>query len=202
MGDGRKLAPDEFAAWYSPALTLGLLDTVNFENVANAVHLALVSGDLTAAAATLTFEGASLHLTCLPSSIWVTWPPQADHRFWATGNLLRPIAGRDAAINAYGVRFDPAELARLFPRLSVRPQVAADPAGSAAKGGRPAGKNGEPIALVTARLLRLSAGELTAYTAEAAAAELIEQYRALGLQPPSPDNARRDAAGILRAVRN
>lgn len=79
---------------------------------------------------------------------------------------------------------------------------ALDEAKSTRKGGRPAGKNGEPIARLTKHLLSLSESDLANYTVEAATADLIEHYRGLGLQPPSPDNANRDAAGVLRTVRN
>jgi hypothetical protein len=69
-------------------------------------------------------------------------------------------------------------------------------------GGRPAGKDGEPIARVTLRLLNLSAEKLATYTHEALGSELIDEYKSLGLAPPSLDNAKRNAGGILRAVRS
>lgn len=200
MGFGQTVSRDDFNSWHSPALTLGLLDWVNFENVANIVHPALVSGALKAAAETMVVEVAARHLCVLPASIWATWPPQADLRFWVTGNLVRQIQGQSAGISAYGVRFDPSGLAHLFPQIAT-PPVSLEP-GTMAKGGRPAGKNGEPIAGVAKRLLALPPDELASYTAEAVATDLVEEYQRLRLQPPSPDNAKRDAAGILRAVRN
>ncbi|QNA83883.1 hypothetical protein G4G27_07700 [Sphingomonas sp. So64.6b] len=201
MGDDDTISRDDFATWYSPALTLGLLDTVNFESVARLVHPALASGDLRTTAETLTVEDAAAHLKRLPASLWVTWDARLDLRFWATANLIRQIHGQSTGISAYGVRFDPAGLARLFPGMAKRPESTEAPTPQA-KGGRPAGKNGEPIARIAKRLIALTAGELVLYTAEAVASELISEYQRLNLQPPSPDNARRDAQGILRAVRN
>lgn len=200
MGESNTISREDFTAWYSPALTLGLLDRINFENVARLIHPALSSGFVKAVTETLTIEGAAVHLAELPASVWTTWTPQADLRFWATGNLIRPIQGKGTAISAFGVRFDPAGLALIFPDIAS--PVGTQPSYPPAKGGRPAGKNGEPIASMAKRLLGLPAGELASYTAEAVAAELVEEYRRLNLQPPSPDNAKRDAAGILRAVRN
>ena len=70
------------------------------------------------------------------------------------------------------------------------------------RGGRPSGKHGEPIARITMRLVALPPEKLAAYTAAALALELIEEFKRLTLDPPSLANAERDAAGILRAVRN
>ncbi|MGY4398084.1 hypothetical protein ACVWZA_003286 [Sphingomonas sp. UYAg733] len=200
MGKDQANARD-LAAWYSPALALGLLNHINFENVAKQIGPALASGHLTAAATTLTIGDAAMHSTDIPSSLWATWSAQKDLRFWATGNLIRPIEGSRDAINAFGVRLDPVGLALLFPNLGGPPAFVE--AGLVSiKGGRPAGKNGEPIAGVAKRLLALTEADLASYTAEAVATELVEEYRRLHLQPPSSDNAKRDAAGILRAVRN
>ncbi len=69
------------------------------------------------------------------------------------------------------------------------------------KGGRPAGKDGEPIARLTLRMRDKSREELRRYTAESLSLDLLEEYRKLGLDLPSADNARRNAAGILRVVR-
>jgi hypothetical protein len=69
------------------------------------------------------------------------------------------------------------------------------------KGGRPAGKDGEPIARVTLRMSTKSPGGLQRSTANAIGVELIEKYLNQGLDPPSGPNACRSAAGILRAVR-
>jgi hypothetical protein len=76
------------------------------------------------------------------------------------------------------------------------------PASAPRRGGRPAGKYGEPIARITLRLAALPPEKLARYTAEALGLELIAEFKSLGLSPPSEDNAARDAAGILRVVRN
>lgn len=68
-------------------------------------------------------------------------------------------------------------------------------------GGRPSGKHGEPIARITIRLIGQTDKQRAATTAASLANDLIDEYRALDLPPPSLDNAERDAAGILRAVR-
>jgi hypothetical protein len=73
--------------------------------------------------------------------------------------------------------------------------------GTRNKGGRPSGKAGEPISRITMRLMKLSREELLTQTASALALDLISEYARLNLLPPSPSNAEREAAGILRAVR-
>lgn len=69
-------------------------------------------------------------------------------------------------------------------------------------GGRPSGKAGEPIARLTIRLMTLSSEELADQTASALAIDLIAEYKRLNLLPPALSNAEREAAGILRALRN
>jgi hypothetical protein len=75
-------------------------------------------------------------------------------------------------------------------------------AGKGNKGGRPSGKAGEPIARITIRLMKLSREELGTQTSSALAQELIAEYARLNLLPPALSNAEREAAGILRALRN
>ena len=70
------------------------------------------------------------------------------------------------------------------------------------KGGRPSGKAGEPIARLTIRLMKLSSEELQTQTASALALDLMAEYTRLNLIPPALSNAEREAAGILRALRN
>lgn len=82
------------------------------------------------------------------------------------------------------------------------PQYKETPKEPQRKGGRPAGKYGEPIARLTLRLSKLSVGELAKFTQDSLGRDLIEEFKKLGLDPPSLDNATRDAAGILRAVRS
>ncbi len=201
MGSGQNISHGEYTTWFSPALTLGLLGDLNFENVVRLIHPALSAGEIRTAAATATVEEAAMHLVLLPASIWKSWDAREDLRFWVTGNLILQIQWQKTGISAYGIRFDPVGLVKLFPSLGTSPKRTSPPALST-KGGRPAGKNGEPIAGIAKRLIALTTSELASYTAEAVAAELIEEYRRLGLQPPSSDNAKRDAAGVLRAVRN
>lgn len=67
------------------------------------------------------------------------------------------------------------------------------------KGGRPAGTNGAPMAAFMLKLQSMGREEALALTEEALGAELRAEYKPLGLKPPHPDNARRDAKGV-RAV--
>ena len=198
---GFHISPEEFSTWHSPALVLGLVPTLNFERVALDVQVALAKLDLVAAATTLTMNGTTIHHNKVPGGFWTHWLKYSDPRFWVTGDIVFEVLPPGSRIILYGVRFDPAGIARLFPGLAAKPE-AFESSPLAAKGGRPAGKNGEPIARVTKRLIALPPTELATHTAEAVSADLVEEYRRLELQPPSPDNAKRDAAGILRAVRN
>jgi hypothetical protein len=74
--------------------------------------------------------------------------------------------------------------------------------GKGNKGGRPSGKAGEPIARITIGLMKLSREELATQTASALALDLVAEYARLSLRPPTLSNAEREAAGILRALRN
>lgn len=87
-------------------------------------------------------------------------------------------------------------------RAAESPAPPALPPPERTKGGRPAGKDGEPIARVTKRLLALNEAELGRCTAESVGTELVGEYTSLGLSPPSFDNAKRNASGILRSVQN
>ena len=68
--------------------------------------------------------------------------------------------------------------------------------------GRPGGKNGEPIAVLTIKLMGLPEDQLQSYTAEAAGAELQDFFEMLGTPARNIDNCRKDAAGVLRQVRS
>lgn len=114
-----------------------------------------------------------------------------------------------------GVRFDPVSFRQAFDlpassppadqEVDANPPTAPPPAKPTkrvtGKGGRPAGKHGQPMARVTRRLLKMSPGDLASCTVDSVAAELTAEYQELGLPPPHPDNAWKDAAGILRVVR-
>jgi hypothetical protein len=67
--------------------------------------------------------------------------------------------------------------------------------------GRPGGKNGEPIAALTIKLMGSDEPTLASYTAEAAGAELQSFYATLGTPARGTENCRKDAAGVLRQVR-
>lgn len=66
--------------------------------------------------------------------------------------------------------------------------------------GRPAGKNGEPIAMFVMRVQAEGVDTLDALTDEALGAMLREEYVRLGLTAPESTNAKRDARGVLRAL--
>jgi hypothetical protein len=67
--------------------------------------------------------------------------------------------------------------------------------------GRPGGKNGEPIAALTIKLMQTDESTLASYTAEAAGTELQGIYTMLGSPARGIENCRKDAAGVLRQVR-
>ena len=181
-----------------------MFDGTNFHAVAKAIERELIAGRIIAGAATLTFEGATRHQVRIPASLWRGWHSQDDTRFWVTGDLARLMADRfgkvdiNRRIEAFGVRFEPRGIEAL---LSVRPPARPDSRPQGRSGGRRPRTTGEPIARVVLRLLALPASELAAYKVDALAAELIDEYRALGINPPHFENASRDAAGILRALR-
>lgn len=66
--------------------------------------------------------------------------------------------------------------------------------------GRPAGKNGEPIAMFVLRVQADDVGKLDGYSQDALGAMLQEEYRRLGLKPPENTNAGRDARGVIDAL--
>lgn len=170
----------------------------------------LTAGAIPAAAEKLIVDGKVLGLSGIPKEVW---PAMRDERFWSTDFFQVPVGKSN--VTAFGVKLDPHAIIAHAPPRAERPPLAplnlsslieesspptAPP--SRAKGGRPAGKHGEPIARVTKRLFKMSTAELSRCTTESVATELIEEYRKLGVPPPHMDNARRDAAGILRAVRD
>lgn len=66
--------------------------------------------------------------------------------------------------------------------------------------GRPAGKNGEPIAMFVLRVQAEGVEAVNAYTDDALGAMLKEEYDRLRLPAPENTNAARDARGVLRAL--
>lgn len=201
MSAKRTIPPAEFAAWHRPVAALAILEDANFHTAASTIAKGLVAGGITAAAETLTFEGATVHRALIPAGLWRGWDCGKDFAFWVTGDFFRIVADpgslqADHRVEAFGVRFAPRGLEPLLGALmepsSRRPKTPS--------AGRRAGKNGEPIARVVKGLLKLPSPQLADYKVETVAAELAEQYRALGLNPPHPDNAKRDASGILRAL--
>lgn len=73
--------------------------------------------------------------------------------------------------------------------------------GAPRSSGRAGGKNGEPIASLTIKLMTLPMEELSRYTADAAGAELQQFFVMSGVGGRNADNCKKDAAGVLRAVR-
>lgn len=148
------------------------------------------------------------HLVVVPTWVWSRELGEQED-FWDTGYLERGLPNRGLDINAnrwirlFDIRFWPEGLPGGADSVSdaTKPEVN-EPSMGKPKGGRPSGKHGEPIARITMRMLSLPPQELASFTAASLAQELIAEFKRLNLVPPSLDNAERDAAGILRAVRN
>jgi hypothetical protein len=127
---------------------------------------------------------------------------------WMSGNLVSTDHRHRRAwrkIEAFALEVRRDQLERLFPHQADGSADTGTSSPSASAGrekrGRPSGRNGEPIAHVTIRLMNMEPGEFERHTATAVAEDLIEEYRKLALAPPNLSNAESDAAGILRAVR-
>ncbi|SFO02437.1 hypothetical protein [Sphingomonas sp. OK281] len=74
-----------------------------------------------------------------------------------------------------------------------------DPAARRGRG-RPAGKNGEPIAMFVLRVQAEGIDVLDGLSDDALGAMLKEEYLRLGLNLPENTNAARDARGVMRAL--
>jgi len=190
---------EEFEAWLHPSDVIEHYHQQREIDPKALVVGMLSDGLLQAAAGQLILNGRDHGLSIIPREAWRL---AAGFDVWSTGRFrLTHLGGGDPiTISAYDVRIDPK--IREVAGPAIAPNSVPTAPVKTAKGGRPAGKHGEPIARVTKRLLALLPEQLASYTADALAAELAEEYRKLSLQPPSLPNARRDAAGILRAVRN
>ncbi len=77
------------------------------------------------------------------------------------------------------------------------PPVADQPRG---KGGRPAGKDGAPIAAFTVRLQAMGEIKARSCTVPELGALLSEEYTRLGLKPPNYLNAERNARGVRAEI--
>jgi hypothetical protein len=97
----------------------------------------------------------------------------------------------------YGVRFRASQIYELAGVPAGEPEDP-QPEEKKGKGGRPSGKNGEPIATFTIRLLNRWPVE---DSHDALGAELEAVYAELKLGKPAPDNARKDAVGVLEAIK-
>jgi hypothetical protein len=104
-------------------------------------------------------------------------------------------------MNAHDVRFHPTDVAKLAGSRPSNTSQSPNISGSKRRGGRPSGSHGEPIARVTLKLVELNKIDLARYTATSLGIELEAAYRIAGLSPPTPVNAEKIAAGILRVVR-
>lgn len=115
-----------------------------------------------------------------------------DDDLYAYGDLdLSQVVIPDVLANAQ-VRDDSPELGEVGTSLDLPMKRSR---------GRSGGKNGEPIAALTIKLMAMDDLALAACTADSAGAELQGIYAALGDHNRNFDNCSRDAAGILRAVR-
>jgi hypothetical protein len=217
---------EEFASWLRPRDALSRLGVAGEANSKNEIAARILQGSIRMAALSSSKAGHKQERTQQPSLI----DPNYLHRpwvaewaeFWSLGQVLfvfdptplegfavLNIVGSTGSIGQpeihifHGVRLDPVAMFREFD-LDLLPGTAVpqrEGSAAARKGGRPAGMHGEPIARVTLRLSAMSVEEFRTYTAEALSVELIEEFRAEGLKPPSDVNALRDAAGILRVLR-
>lgn len=145
-------------------------------------------------------NGQDRGLALIPSELW---PEMARSDVWLTGRFRFASNGeadKPVSTSAYDVRVD--RDPRTLPERAPSPPTPSRKAtGTGKRAGRPSGTNGEPIARLVKRLLLLPADELAAFKVEALTSELVAEYRALDLPAPHEDNARRDARGILRALR-
>ncbi len=85
-------------------------------------------------------------------------------------------------------------------RLSASANSSAIVADTRKGRGRPAGKNGEPIAMFVLRVQAEGIEQLEGLSDDALGAMLKEEYLRLGLNLPENTNAARDARGVLRAL--
>lgn len=210
----KPIADEEFARWLSPPATLDALPAAwGQEAKLKLLRRALGDGMVQCGAGHSIWRAGKRRekrANCLLTrAIWEYWRVN-DRMFWDTGNIsfeevidptdAAPSSQHEAAIiDAYEIRFNPAGVARLAGQvIAAQPKTLAT---DIRQGGSPGGKHGEPIARTTIRLIHLSAQEIERYTGSSLAIELMNEYRELGLPPPSETNAQRLSAGILKAVR-
>lgn len=135
-------------------------------------------------------------------------PPNCYHHVPYQGRCLVKLNSADLAdasdtgrrqdYYAYGILFQRfGEVASNSEDLSDTPHNAE----VRNRGGRPAGNHGEPAAILTMRLVKLSDAELQRYTVAALVLELRDVYHRLGIPTPSEQSLKTNAGGILRAVR-
>lgn len=126
--------------------------------------------------------------------------------FWDEVQRLRPAPLGGGHVDAAPPAALPTISATsILPRLPVVPDnhiAAASPASTTHRRGkgRPAGKNGEPIAMFVLRVQAEGSEKLDGLSDDALGAMLKEEYFRLGLNQPENTNAARDARGVLRAL--
>lgn len=194
-----ELSEETFAEWWHPCDIIEHYHQQRELDPRSLVADMLADGLLRAGAQPFILNGRDHGLALIPREIW---PLAAGSEVWleARFRFMHLRAKGDITVSAYNVKIDPELQAVPAPAATKAP---AKPLASkeVRRGGRPAGTNGEPIARVTMRLLAMSPAEIGSYKVEALTSDLIAEYRALGLNPPHEDNAKRDASGILRALR-
>ena len=220
------LSAEEFASWLRPRDALSRLGVAGEAASKNEIAAWILRGRIRLAAQNSSKLCDKRELASQPSLIdleYLHGPWVAEWgEFWSLGQVsfvrdptafegfaVLRVVGTAGSIGQpeihvfRGVRLDPIAMAREFDLDPLPGTAAPRPEGSppARKGGRPAGKHGAPIAGITLRMRKKSDEELRRYTADALSVELIEEYLKQGLDPPSEENARRDAAGILRMLR-
>ena len=116
-------------------------------------------------------------------------------------------------VRAFGIQFRADQVAEIFGSPEAPPQReiaslagAAPTVGPQSKapnaGGRPSDKHGEPIAKVTAGLIKAPIDQLRNETGDSLALTLSEAYRAAGTAPPTGKNLEGICWGILRTVKD
>lgn len=194
-----ELSEETFADWWHPSDVIEHYHQQRELDPRSLVADMLADGLLRAGAQRFILNGRDHGLAFIPRELW---PLAAGSEVWSEGRFrfMHVRAKGDITVSAYNVKIDP-EL-QAVPAPAARKGPAKPPAPKEARrGGRPAGTNGEPIARITMRLLAMPPVEIVSYKVESLASDLIAEYRALGLNPPHEDNAKRDASGILRALR-
>lgn len=196
----------EFEQWLEPSDVIEWYNQQREPNPKALVISMLSDGLLQAAAARLVIHGKDVGRALIARELWpAIAATQPD--VWHTGRFRLATTkpgGERLGVSGYDVRIDRdiRTLPGPDPALAGPNQNRPKPAPAKGKGGRSSGHHGVVIATLAKRLMGLSEAELQAYAPRRLQSELIEEYLAHGATPPSAENVRLIAAGILKALRN